>query len=73
MSTHQPETTTPTVDAPLAYSVDQALNLIQVSRSTLYSWINSGELASVKIGGRRFIPRRALEALFDTTETGGDQ
>jgi excisionase family DNA binding protein len=66
MSNHQPSATV----TPLAYSIDQALELTQVSRSTLYSWINSGNLASVKIGGRRFIPRKALEALYDTTDGG---
>jgi excisionase family DNA binding protein len=57
-------------DQVLAYSVDEAIQMMRppVSRSTFYSWINSGAVATVKIGGRRFIPRRALEALFETGE-----
>jgi excisionase family DNA binding protein len=35
-----------------------------VGRVTLYKWMNSGKLASVKIGGARLIPVDALEALL---------
>jgi excisionase family DNA binding protein len=35
-----------------------------VGRVTLYKWMNSGRLASIKIGGARLIPVDALEALL---------
>ena len=35
-----------------------------VGRVTLYEWMKSGRLASVKLGGARLIPVDALEALL---------
>jgi excisionase family DNA binding protein len=42
-------------DAALAYGV---------GRSTIYKLMAQGKLATVKIAGRRLIPRDALEALI---------
>ncbi len=33
-----------------------------ISRQTAYRWAWSGEIPSVKVGGRRLIPLEALEA-----------
>ena len=41
-----------------------AANVYGVSRTLIYEWINSGRLASVKLGGARLIPVDALEALI---------
>jgi excisionase family DNA binding protein len=38
----------------------EAAAFLRVSRSTLYVFMDSGELASVKLGRRRLVPRRAL-------------
>ena len=57
----------PTVREPLAYSIPQALELVPIGRSSLYELIGSGQLRTVKLNGRRLIPRDALEALV-----GGD-
>jgi excisionase family DNA binding protein len=35
-----------------------------IGRVTLYEWIKTGRLASVKLGGARLIPVDALEALL---------
>lgn len=53
----------------LAYSVDEALALVPVGRTTLYSLMESGELRSLKIRGRRVIPR---DALLELIGGGGD-
>ena len=41
-----------------------AANIYGVSRTLIYEWIKSGQLASVKLGGARLIPVDALEALL---------
>lgn len=53
----------------LAYSVAEAAVVTGLSRSKLYELIQSRELASLKIGGRRLLRRESLVALLDT---GGD-
>ena len=53
---------------PLAYSINQALELVPISRSSLYNLINRGELRTVKLGGRRVIPTAALTELLEMFE-----
>lgn len=42
----------------------EAAKAYGVGRVTLYGWMKSGRLASVKVGGARLIPVDALEALL---------
>ena len=35
-------------------------------RTTISRWLDSGELESVTYGGKRYIPRRAVEELLGT-------
>ena len=49
----------------LAYSVAEAAVVTGLSRSKLYELIQSRELASLKICGRRLLRREALIALLD--------
>jgi excisionase family DNA binding protein len=42
----------------------EAAKAYGVGRVTLYEWMKSGRLASVKLGGARLIPVDALEALL---------
>lgn len=49
------------IKKPLAYSVEQALEIIPVSRTRLYAAIGSGELRTFKDGRRRLVSVRALE------------
>ena len=46
---------------PLAYQLEQAFRLLGVGRSKGFELINAGDLASYKIGHRRYVTRRALE------------
>jgi excisionase family DNA binding protein len=47
-----------------AYAVKEAAELIGISRSMLYLLIKNGSLRSVRVRGRRLIPRDAIEALI---------
>ena len=42
----------------------EAAKAYGVGRVTLYEWMKSGKLTSVKIGGARLIPVDCLEALL---------
>jgi excisionase family DNA binding protein len=55
----------PTAPIPIAFTINGAAQYASLSRSRLYGLIQTGELPSVKIGGRRMIRRDALDALFD--------
>lgn len=45
----------------LGYSVEEAGELIGISRRTLYELIRTGELGSVKVGNRRLVRHSDLE------------
>jgi excisionase family DNA binding protein len=47
----------------LAYSLNRAAALIDLSRRSLYRVIDSGDLRTVKVGARRLVPARELERL----------
>ena len=47
-----------------AFHVKEAAKVYGWSRSTLYKMMKEGTLHSVRVGGRRLIPRDALEALI---------
>jgi len=47
-----------------ALHIKEAARIYGWSRSTLYKMIKDGTLRSVKIGGRRLIPRDVLEELI---------
>ena len=49
---------------PRALRPKDAAKAYGVGRVTLYGWMKSGRLASVKLGGARLIPVDALEALI---------
>lgn len=44
----------------LAYPVNEAADLLGVSRSQLYELFSTGEVSSVKIGARRLVRHEAL-------------
>jgi excisionase family DNA binding protein len=46
----------------LLHTVEEAADRLSLSRSALYELTRSGEIASVKVGGRRRIPQGALDA-----------
>jgi excisionase family DNA binding protein len=52
------------------YNIEDARFLLGgISRMLIYELLNSGELSSVVIGRRRFIPATAISAFIATTAT----
>lgn len=49
------------VEVPLLCSVEEAARLLNISRTAIYSQLRAGSLRSVKVGGRRLIPRHVLD------------
>ena len=54
--------------AKLLLKVEEAAQLLSLSRKTLYDLMRRGELASLKIGGSRRIPLSALHTLIARLE-----
>lgn len=52
-------TTTP--QSRLAYPVNEAAQLLGISRSTLYGLIGAGDVHAVKIGGRTLVTAAELD------------
>ncbi|UPW09798.1 helix-turn-helix domain-containing protein [Gordonia terrae] len=50
------------------YSVTQVMEYLGVTKRTVYNYINSGELRSLRVGGHRRIPESALKDFVQ----GGD-
>lgn len=42
------------------YTVDESTHIIPFKKSTIFEMIRKGELRSVKVRGKRLIPREAL-------------
>lgn len=51
--------------SPLSVSVDESARLIGVARSMMYELLARGDLQSFKIGRRRLILVKDLEAFID--------
>ena len=49
----------------ILYSIKDAARELSISRSTLYTRIQTGEVATVRIGNRRLISRKSLERYED--------
>lgn len=49
----------------LAHSVIEAAALLGISRTSVYTLLTSGALRSVRVAGRRLIPRAAIEELLN--------
>ena len=47
----------------LAYSVDEACQLLSIGRTSLYELAKRDELRLIKIAGRTLVPRSELERL----------
>jgi excisionase family DNA binding protein len=52
-------------DNRLVFTVDEARQLLGLSRELAYAAVRSGEIPSIRIGRRLLIPRRALMAMLD--------
>ena len=54
----------PPTSAVLAYRINDAAAISGLGRSSLYKLMNSGQLRSVLVAGRRLIPAEALRELM---------
>ena len=52
-------------DRRLTYTVAEVAELLGVSRASAYTYVHSGEIPSITLGGRIVIPRRAIDELLD--------
>jgi excisionase family DNA binding protein len=48
-------------ETPRLLSIKQACRILGLSRTSLYALMASGQLRSVTVGRRRFVPREAIE------------
>lgn len=59
------------LERPRLYTVEEAARLLYLSRTGVYGLIRNGEIRSVRVGGRRLVPRHIFEQvvsrLLDTT------
>jgi excisionase family DNA binding protein len=55
----------------IAISVKEAMALTGLGRNSFYKLINSGQLASVKIGQRRVVKLASLRDLLDAPQVPG--
>jgi excisionase family DNA binding protein len=51
--------------APLAHSINGTCDQLGVGRTKIYDLISRGDLETVRIGSRRLVTHRSLEALLD--------
>ncbi len=53
-----------------AYSPKEVQEMLGISQTTVYRWLETGKLPAVKIGKLWRIPADALEELLNTAEGG---
>lgn len=51
---------------PLALTVSEAAQLLQISRASAYEAVRQGSIPSIRIGRTLRVPRAALEAMLTT-------
>lgn len=56
----------------LAYSIDDVAELMSLGRTTVVALVGSGDLPSIKVGGRRLIPRRDLNDFIERLRTDSE-
>ncbi len=49
----------------LAYSVEDVAELLSVGRTKVVALVSSGEIPSIKVGGRRLVPRQDLHGFIE--------
>ena len=53
-------------DHKFAYSIEEAAELLSLKRDSLYELMHTGQLGSFKVGARRLIAHRHLEAFIES-------
>jgi excisionase family DNA binding protein len=54
----------------LTLSVEEAAQLLGLSRTSAYEAVHRGDLPAIRVGRRLLVPRSRLAALLDGAETG---
>ena len=49
---------------PITYTIDEAAELLGISRSHAYNCVKAGSLPALKFGRRIVVPARAIESLL---------
>ena len=49
----------------LAYSVEEAADLLGIGRTVMFHLVTAGEVGSFKIGRRRLVPRDAIDSYIE--------
>jgi excisionase family DNA binding protein len=62
------DATPPTDTNRLTVSVDEAAEMLGISRSFAYELCARGQLPTLRLGRRLIVPRRALRELIDAAE-----
>lgn len=62
----QPTLTRDISSVKLLLTMEEAAEALGLSRVYLYTLVNSGQIASIKIGRSRRIPVKVLEAFIDS-------
>jgi len=53
--------TTANPEPAMLFAIHEAADILGIGRTNVYALLKTGKLQSVRIGGRRLIPRTALE------------
>lgn len=56
--------------AKLAYTVDDLMKVMRVSKPTVYNQFKSGALKSKKVGGRRLVSHESLTEFLNSEDAG---
>jgi excisionase family DNA binding protein len=56
----------------LALTPEEAAEAIGVGRTTIYELLAGGKIASIRVGRRRVVPVRSIEAFLDAPASGRD-
>ncbi|MGK9270321.1 helix-turn-helix domain-containing protein [Williamsia muralis] len=55
-------------EAPRLHRIEAAAERLGIKRSLLYELMKSGDLRSVKVGGRRLVPESAIVEFIERVE-----
>ena len=58
--------------AKLAYGIDDVAEMLSLGRTTVVALVSNGDIPSIKIGGRRLIPRRDLDEFVERQRSASE-